>query len=148
MFESAELGHKVSKSQYDKELPALREALLNTQYELISQKGFQVVIIVSGVDGGGRRESVRLLNEWLDPRHVETHGMGEPSDEERDRPAMWRFWRELPPKGKIGVFQGSWYSMPILDRVYGNTSMTDLDEDLERNILFEKMLAEDRKSVV
>ncbi len=143
MFESAELGHKVSKAHYDKELPALREALLNTQYELVSHKGFQVVIIVSGVDGGGRSESVHLLNEWLDPRHVETHGMGEPSDEERDRPRMWRFWRALPPKGKIGVFQGSWYSMPLLDRVYGLCKLSDLDEAMERNILFEKMLADE-----
>jgi polyphosphate:AMP phosphotransferase len=143
MFESAELGHKVGKVEYEKELPALREALLNTQYELVSHKGFQVVIIVSGVDGGGRRESVRLLNEWLDPRHVETHGMGEPSDEERDRPTMWRFWRALPPKGKIGVFQGSWYSMPLLDRVYGLSKPSELDEALERNILFEKMLADE-----
>jgi AMP-polyphosphate phosphotransferase len=143
MFESAELGHKVSKSDYDKQLPELREALLNTQYELVSKKGFQVVIIVSGVDGGGRSESVHLLNEWLDPRHVETHGMGQPSDEERDRPVMWRFWRALPPQGKIGIFQGSWYSTPILSRVYGHTKLADLDDAMERNILFEKMLADE-----
>jgi polyphosphate:AMP phosphotransferase len=143
MFESAELGHKVSKTDYEKELPALREALLNTQYELVSKKGFQVVIIVSGVDGGGRSESVHLLNEWLDPRHVETHGMGMPSDEERDRPVMWRFWRALPAKGKIGIFQGSWYSLPILSRVYGQTKLADIDDAMERNILFEKMLADE-----
>jgi len=143
MFESAELGHKVSKTDFEKELPALREALLNTQYELVSKKGFQVVIIVSGVDGGGRSESVHLLNEWLDPRHVETHGMGMPSDEERDRPVMWRFWRALPAKGKIGIFQGSWYSMPMLSRVYGQTKLAELDDAMERNILFEKMLADE-----
>jgi polyphosphate:AMP phosphotransferase len=143
MFESAELGHKVSKTDFEKELPALREALLNTQYELVSKKGFQVVIIVSGVDGGGRSESVHLLNEWLDPRHVETHGMGMPSDEERDRPVMWRFWRALPARGKIGIFQGSWYSMPILSRVYGQTKLAELDDAMERNILFEKMLADE-----
>ena len=143
MFESAELGHKVNKATYEKELPALREALLQSQYELVSQKACQVIVIVSGVDGGGRREAVRLLNEWLDPRHVETHGMGTPSDEEQDRPTMWRFWRALPPRGKIGVFQGSWYSMPILDHVYGNSKMSDLDDAMDQNIRFEKMLADE-----
>jgi len=107
MFESAELGHTLDKKTFDKELPALRTALLEAQYELVEKRGFQVIVIVTGVDGGGRRETVHLLNEWLDPRHIETHGMGAPSDEERDRPEMWRFWRALPPKGKIGVFQGS-----------------------------------------
>lgn len=143
MFESAELGHKLDKADYERELPALREALLEAQYELIRTRGFQVVIIISGVDGGGRRESVHRLNEWLDPRHVETHAMGEPSDEEADRPSMWRFWRALPPKGRIGLFQGSWYSAPLIDRVYGKTRKADLEEAMQRNVRFEKMLSDE-----
>jgi len=143
MFESAEIGHKVDKATYERELPALREALLSAQYALINQGSFQVIIIISGVDGGGRRESVHLLNEWLDPRHIETHGLGEPSDEELDRPPMWRFWRALPPRGRIGIFQGSWYSMPILDRVYRKTRNVDLEEAMERNVRFEKMLSDE-----
>ena len=143
MFESAEIGHKVDKETYERELPALREALLDIQDELVRKRGFQVVIIVSGVDGGGRSESVHLLNEWLDPRHIETHGMGAPSDEELDRPPMWRFWRALPPHGKIGIFQGSWYSIPLLDRVYGKTRKVDLEESMEGNVRFEKMLSDE-----
>ncbi|MDO9226685.1 MAG: polyphosphate:AMP phosphotransferase [Pseudomonadota bacterium] len=143
MFESAEIGHKVDKETYEQELPALREALLLAQDELVRKRGFQVIIIISGVDGGGRRESVHLLNEWLDTRGIETHGMGTPSDEELDRPSMWRFWRALPPRGKIGIFQGSWYSMPIIDRVYGKTRKVDLEEAMERNVRFEKMLSDE-----
>ncbi|TXT18051.1 MAG: polyphosphate:AMP phosphotransferase [bacterium] len=143
MFESAELGHKVDKETYEREVPVLREALLDAQYDLISQRGFQVVILVGGVDGAGRSECVQQLNAWLDPRHIETHGMGEMSDEERDRPPMWRFWRELPAKGKIGVFQGSWYSLPILHRVYGETSNAALAEAMERNVRFERMLSDE-----
>jgi polyphosphate:AMP phosphotransferase len=143
MFESAEIGHKVDKETYERELPALREALLDAQDELVRKRGFQVIVIISGVDGGGRTESVHLLNEWLDPRHIETHGMGEPSDEELDRPPMWRFWRALPPRGKIGIFQGSWYTMPILDRVYGKTRNVDLEEAMQGNVRFEKMLSDE-----
>lgn len=143
MFESAEIGHKVDKNTYDKEAPALREALLDAQYDLNNAREFPVVLIVSGVDGAGRSESVRLLNAWLDPRHIETHGMGEPSDEERDRPTMWRFWRALPPKGKIGVFQGSWYSLPIIRRVYGETRNANLEEAMQANARFEEMLADE-----
>ncbi len=143
MFESAELGHKIDKKTYDKELPALREALLDAQYEMVQGKTFPVIIIVSGVNGGGRRESVHLLNEWLDPRHVVTHGLGDPSDEEKDRPVMWRFWRHLPPKGKVGIFQGSWYSMPFIQRVYGEIKDPALEEAMERNVRFEKMLTDE-----
>lgn len=143
MFESAELGHTLDKKTFDKELTALRAALLDAQYELVEKRGFQVIMIVSGVDGGGRRETVHRLNEWLDPRHIETHGMGTPSDEERDRPEMWRFWRALPPKGKIGVFQGSWYSDPFIQRVYGKIKGAALEEAMERNVRFEKMLTDE-----
>jgi len=69
--------------------------------------------------------------------------MGKPSDEELDRPMMWRFWRALPPKGKIGVFLGSWYTWPILNRVAGRTKVADLDQSLERAKRLEKMLTEE-----
>jgi len=143
MFESAELGHKIDKATYDAEVPKLREDLLQAQMELATLAKFQVVILVSGVDGAGRGETVNLLNEWMDPRYIQTHGMGEPSDEELDRPMMWRFWRALPPKGKIGVFLGSWYTWPILNHVMGQTKTAELDQSLERAKRLERMLVDE-----
>ncbi len=140
MFESAELGHKIGKATYDKEVPALREALLQAQIDLARTAKFPVIILVGGLDGAGRGETVNLLNEWMDPRFLQTHGMGKPSDEALDRPMMWRFWRELPPKGKIGIFLGSWYTWPIIDRVHGHISRADLDQSLERAKRMENML--------
>ena len=143
MFESAELGHKIDKATYDAEVPKLREALLDAQLDLAKLSGFPVIILIGGLDGAGRGETVNLLNEWMDPRFIQTHGMGKPSDEELDRPMMWRFWRALPPKGKIGVFLGSWYTWPILNRVMGRTKVADLDQSLERARRLEKMLTEE-----
>jgi polyphosphate:AMP phosphotransferase len=148
MFESAELGHKIDKATFDKEVPILREALLDAQLDLAQSSKFPVIVLVGGVDGAGRGETVNLLNEWMDPRHVQTHGMGEPSDEELDRPMMWRFWRALPPKGKIGVFLGSWYTWPILNRVNGVTKTADLDQSLERAKRLEKMLTDEGALVI
>jgi len=148
MFESAELGHKISKSDYKKEVPVLREELLNVQLELSEASSFPVIILVGGLDGAGRGATVNLLNEWMDPRFIQTHGMGEPTDEELDRPMMWRFWRALPPKGKIGVFLGSWYTWPILNRVYGRTKDADLVQSLDRAIKLEKMLVDEGALVI
>lgn len=139
MFESAELGHKIGKEVWDREVPALREALLDAQYDLAGAK-FPVVILVAGVDGAGKSETVNTLNEWMDPRHIQTHGLAEPSDEERERPHMWRYWRLLPPKGKIGIFDGSWYTWPILERAHGRTKTSELDQDMARVAHFEQML--------
>ena len=148
MFESAELGHKISKAVYDAEVPQLREALLDAQFELAQKANFPVIILIGGVDGAGRGETVNLLNEWMDPRYIQTQGMGDPSDEELDRPMMWRFWRALPPKGKIGVFLGSWYTWPILNRVHGLTKVAELDQSLERAKRLEKMLSDEGALII
>ena len=143
MFESAELGHKISKAKYAKELPVLREALLDIQLELIKLSSFPVIILLGGVDGAGRGETVNLLNEWMDPRHIETHGMGDPTEEEKQRPEMWRFWQALPPKGKIGIFLGSWYTTPILSRVKGKVKSEAFDHSMENIAHFEQMLTDE-----
>ena len=143
MFESAELGHKIDKDTYDREVASLRAALLNAQLDLANQAKFPVIIVLGGVDGAGRGETVNLLNEWMDPRYLQTHGMGEPSDEELDRPMMWRFWRELPPKGRIGIFLGSWYTWAIINRVQSRLKIASLDQSLERAKRLEKMLTDE-----
>ena len=143
MFESAELGHCVDKAVYAQELPALREALLNAQFDLEAAKKFPVIILIAGLDGAGKSATANTLNEWMDPRFIQTHGMTEPSDEEQERPHMWRFWRQLPPKGRIGLFDGSWYQWPIFERVAGRIKTPKLDQSLEEVRRFEAMLIEE-----
>ena len=143
MFESAELGHEISKATYKKEVPLLREALLAAQYDLLQKAEFPVIILISGVDGAGKGETVNLLNEWMDPRHIETHALDTPSSEELERPPMWRYWRVLPPKGKIGIFFRSWYSDPISAALHRKAKNSELDQNMERIIRFEKMLADE-----
>ena len=142
MFELAELGQTVTARKYDAALPKLRSDLLDAHFELRSQK-FPVIVIVSGADGAGKGELVHRLNEWLDPRGVETHAFWESSDEERERPAYWRFWRAMPGRGRIGIFFGSWYTAPIIGRVYGETKSSRLEVALNRIVALEKMLTDD-----
>ena len=141
MFESAELGHKLDKATFKMREPELRGALLEAQFGLAERKDFSVVVLIGGVDGAGKGETVNTLNFWMDPRHIETNAMGEATQEERERPRMWRFWRALPPKGKIGIFFGSWYTAPIIDRVSGRTDDADLETSIDEILRFEAMLA-------
>ncbi|OGU15977.1 MAG: polyphosphate:AMP phosphotransferase [Geobacteraceae bacterium GWC2_53_11] len=143
MFESAELGHKISKEVWKREIPELREGLLDAQLDLFQSKKFPVIILVAGVDCAGKGETVNLLNEWMDPRHIETHALRDLTDEELERPQMWRYWRVLPPQGKVGVFIGTWYSGPLVENVYGTIKNAELDQRLERIVHFEKMLCDE-----
>jgi polyphosphate:AMP phosphotransferase len=141
MFESAEIGHRLGKKQFRREEPKLRERLLAAQYALLGDGKFPVIVLVNGVDGAGKGETVNLFNEWMDPRHIHTNAFGAMTDEERDRPEMWRFWRSLPPRGRIGILFGSWYTDPILARVMGHEKRAAFERRLERIRHFERMLA-------
>lgn len=142
MFEAAELGRKISREDFDALAPGLRTDLLALQQQL-RQADFPVIILFAGVDGAGKNETVNLINEWMDPRWIETRAYGLPSDEERERPLFWRFWRDLPPKGKIGLFLSSWYHDPLIERVEGRMSVAELDEALTPILRFEKTLADE-----
>ncbi|HSO36332.1 MAG TPA: polyphosphate:AMP phosphotransferase [Labilithrix sp.] len=148
MFESAELGHAIDDATYGREAKKVRPLLLDAQYALLEEKSFPVIVLVNGVDGAGKGETVNLLNEWLDPRHVSSRAFGPPTEEERVHPPMWRFWRALPPKGKIGVLFGNWYTDPINGRVCGDLKNSELGESIEGVRRFERLLADDGALIV
>ncbi|MFV1959356.1 MAG: polyphosphate:AMP phosphotransferase [Planctomycetota bacterium] len=142
MFETAELDQKISKHEYQEQVPALRAELLEAQVRL-RELGLPVVVLFAGVDGAGKGETANLLSAWMDPHLLVTRAYGKPSDEERERPELWRFWRDLPARGQMGVFLSAWYSKPILSRVYGRSSMQAFDEQLNDIVSFESTLRQD-----
>jgi polyphosphate:AMP phosphotransferase len=143
MFEAAELGRKVSSGDYRAQLPALREELLNVQSQLSEARRFPLIVLFGGVDGAGKSESVNLLNVWMDPRWLVTRAYGPLSDEERERPEYWRFWRDLPQKGRIGFFLSAWYSRPLVDRVHRQLRRAEFGERLDQIVEFERALTDD-----
>jgi polyphosphate:AMP phosphotransferase len=140
MFESAEIGHQISKKVYKERELVLREALLGVQYELLKQARFPVLVLVNGVDGAGKGETVNLLNAWMDPRHIRTEAFGPESDEGPGHPEMARFWTALPPKGHMGIFFGSWYTAPILSHAMAGDKKARFLQRLEAIRHFERML--------
>ena len=142
MFEHAELPHSIEKQDYNKRAETLREDLLAAQHAAMDQATFPVVVLINGVDGAGKGDTVNMLYQWLDARFMHACGFGTPTPEEKTRPPYWRFWQALPPKGRIALFFGSWYTQPILDHAYGNRSDEQLEVDLSRVRAFERMLTD------
>ncbi len=143
MFESAELGREVSKEDYRARVPELRTELLEAQMELLRDPRFSVVIVIGGVEGAGKGETINTLHEWMDPRFLQTNAYDAPTEQERQRPPIWRFWRDLPPKGRIGVFFGSWYTVPLVQHVIEKGSEEQLEVALRWINQFESHLVHD-----
>jgi polyphosphate kinase 2 (PPK2 family) len=128
MFETAEIGHRLGRIEFEKAELELRASLLAIQRRVRSA-GFQTIVIVSGVEGAGKSEVVNRLHEWLDARGLTTAAFWDESDEERERPRYWRFWRLMPPRGTIGILFGSWYTQPIVARAYKQIRRAEIEAD-------------------
>jgi polyphosphate kinase 2 (PPK2 family) len=142
MFETAELGRKLSKKTFKEREAALRQALLSAQFRL-KDAPFPVIVLFAGVDGAGKGETIHLLNEWMDPRHIRTRSFSDPPPAALERPYYWRFWGGLPAQGKIGIVLSGWYTKPLLDRVYRRIDQADFDRQLEEIEDFEQTLTDD-----
>ena len=147
MFRTAECGRTVSRKAFEEIQPTLRTELVELQ-QALRRETFPVIVLFAGVDGAGKSETVNLLNAWMDPRWLDTRAYGSPSDEERERPEAWRYWRDLPAYGRTGLFLSAWYSRPLVDRVYNRIDDDELDRRLDRIIAFEKLLADDGALIV
>jgi polyphosphate:AMP phosphotransferase len=147
MFETLEVGKQIKSSDFKSLQQTLRDRLLQAQIELAG-RDYPVIIVVAGLDGAGKGSLVQQLNEWMDPRWIETNTFWEHSDEEESRPYFWRFWRNLPATGRIGIFLGSWYTRPAqaaVDEQMGPEQFTLYCKQIES---FERLLTDDGALVI
>ncbi len=147
MFESAEVGRSVDKKEYAQRVAVLRTRILQAQHALAGTS-LRLVVLVGGVEGAGKTEVARRFLDWMDPRGLQVEAYGEPSNEEDERPAYWRYWRTLPPAGRGAVLVGSWYTKPIVSRVFKALGSGDFDQRLDRAMAFEAMLVREKTVLV
>ena len=147
MFETAEVGHSVGKTEFEKQARKLQAQLLEVQRQQ-REAGVPVVVIVSGVETAGKSQAVKRLNEWLDARSVQSIAFWDESDEERERPRQWRFWRQLPASGTIAILFGSWYTQPVVDRAYRDIGKDAYNTELSGINALERTLTDNGALVV
>ena len=142
MFEAIEVGRKISKSDYQAQLPDLRVGLINAQYDL-RQADFPVIIVLTGDDRVGCSALLHTLHEVMDARYMRTNALGKPTEEELERPRFWRYWTALPRRGEMGVFLDSWPLRALSDRVDKHLDDMGLQRRIEHIRGFEQNLIAD-----
>jgi polyphosphate:AMP phosphotransferase len=142
IFPAVRPAEPLPKADFERAESELRQKLLDVQAELRGAD-FPVFILVCGVDGAGKGELSNLLSKWMDPRGIATCAYDKPSQEERERPEYWRFWRDLPRRGSIGVFLSAWYHRPLLDKANDEIGERRFEAVLERIRAFERTHVDD-----
>jgi polyphosphate kinase 2 (PPK2 family) len=113
-----DLTQQLSAAEYKQQLRQEQIRLRQLQLN-IYEHNVPVLAIFEGWDAAGKGGAIRRLTTTLDPRSYMVHPFSAPTDEENSRHYLWRFWRRLPPAGKIGIFDRSWYGRVLVERVEG-----------------------------
>lgn len=138
---------RLTRKDYEARVPRLREQLVQLQVRL-KELPCPVLLVIAGVEGSGKGEVINTLHSWLDPRGVEVFAFHPPTEEERERPLMWRYWRSLPPRGRIGIYAGSWYTEVLREAMQPRAKKAGFNHALQRIEHFERTLAADGALIV
>jgi polyphosphate kinase 2 (PPK2 family) len=84
-----------------------------------------VIAVFEGMDAAGKGGAVRRITQAIDARLCSIIPIAAPSEEERAQPYLWRFWRNLPRRGRFAIFDRSWYGRVLVERVEGYCSEAD-----------------------
>lgn len=106
---------------YRETLEALQERLSRILVAHIVHKR-RAAIVLEGWDASGKGGAIKRLTAGWDPRSYCVWSIGAPTDEEKGRHFLWRFWTRLPRAGMIAVFDRSWYGRVLVERVEGLAS--------------------------
>ncbi|MCC5813781.1 MAG: UDP-galactose-lipid carrier transferase [Leptospira sp.] len=117
-LKSANLSLSLTKSDYKKKLKDLQEQAKKITFSVVDNQK-SIVIVFEGWDAAGKGGAIRRLTGMMDPRLYEVHNIAAPDSTERTRNYLWRFWRRLPERGVIGIFDRSWYGRVMVERVEG-----------------------------
>jgi polyphosphate:AMP phosphotransferase len=137
----------MTKQEYEKELLEVRTELIKTQYTF-NKYNRPMILVLSGMDGSGKGELVNFLADVMDTRMIEVATFWQESDEEAERPYYYRFWKEMPMGGKLGIYFNGWYDRLVRKFLEDIDDISLFESKLESAADFEKMLALDGTVVV
>ena len=116
MLEAVDLSRKLSRTDYEREFPALQERLRQLQYAL-KEAEVPTVVLFEGWDAAGKGSVIQRLTEKLDPRAFRAWPGTPPSELEQRYHWLWRYQVRLPEDGHIALFDHSWYGRVLVERV-------------------------------
>jgi PPK2 family polyphosphate:nucleotide phosphotransferase len=92
--------------------------LAKLQEKLYAQNEWGVLLIFQAMDAAGKDGAIKHVMSGINPQGVEVHSFKAPSNEELDHDFLWRTARVLPERGRIGIFNRSYYEETLVVRVH------------------------------
>ena len=142
LLDSLDLSRKLEKAEYEERLAQYQGKLGKLALKL-KKKQRSAIFLFEGSDAAGKGGAIRRLVWALDARQYRIIPVSAPSDEERAHHYLWRFFRHLPRRGHITIYDRSWYGRVLVERVEGFASedavaraykeINDFEQELTRD---------------
>ena len=136
-----DLSQRLDQKAYEKQLNELQAKMHLLGLEIYGQQR-PVVLVLEGWDAAGKGGAIKRLTEKLDPRAYIVHAIAAPAGEDKTHHYLYRFWRRLPPRGNIAIFDRSWYGRVLVERIEGFARTDEWQRAFAEINDFERQLVE------
>jgi polyphosphate kinase 2 (PPK2 family) len=147
MLETLDLTHKLERPEYIRQLARRQIQLRELGLQVYHQKR-PVVIVFEGWDAAGKGGVIKRITEKLDPRGFVVYPISAPHGEDKSKHYLYRFWRRLPERGSIAIFDRSWYGRVLVERVEGFAKENEWKRAFKEINAFERQLDDSGTVVV
>ena len=147
MLEKIDLNKKLSKKEYEIVMDELAPKLALLQRECKAAE-IPIMVLFEGWGASGKGTLINKLIAPLDPRGFKVFTIQKVSEEEAMRPFLWRFWTKLPAKGRIHIFDRSWYRSVVANSIDTSGKENEKARLLSEINQFEQELVEDGMIII
>lgn len=146
VLETVDLRLSLDRDSYKQQLQEYQNKLQELTWEAYRERR-SVVAVFEGWDAAGKGSAIRRVTRAVDPRLYRLVQFAAPTDEEKARHYLWRFWRNLERDGRATLFDRSWYGRLLVERVEGFASSHEWQRAYSEINHFEEQLV-DHGSIV
>ena len=147
MLEKIDLSVTVEKETYKAAVEEIG-ARLGVLQRSLKAAGIPVIILFEGMGAAGKGTQINRLIQAQDPRGFSVFASSRPTEEESLRPFLWRYWIKTPARGRMAIFDRSWYQSVQADRFDGLTREEDILKAFQDILSFEKQLTDDGTVII
>jgi PPK2 family polyphosphate:nucleotide phosphotransferase len=106
------------KKEVAKKIEKNLKTMAELQDVLYAHDKYSILLILQSMDGGGKDGTIRQVMSGVNPQGCQVFNFKKPSDEELDHEYLWRIHKSLPERGRIGIFNRSYYEEVLVIRTH------------------------------
>lgn len=147
MLREVDLNKNLTKNEYKEMMDKLAPKFAALQREARA-KGLPVMVVFEGWGASGKGTMISRLVQPLDPRGFKVFTIQAENEEEHMHPFLWRFWTKTPAKGRMHIFDRSWYRRVITEQMDAPMDQKRLDAAYHQILSFEEQLSADGTLII